>query len=87
MTFIVIITPKIPVKTLRENTAQNDRSAASGTNAVVRALIPKLYATTVRPPSHSASTPPGKDVSKYPQKYEPKSKLCSPVDQLYRGPY
>lgn len=34
-------------------------------------LLTIVYPTTERPPNHSANNPPGNDVTKYPQKYDP----------------
>lgn len=77
----------MPVISRMPNTNQYEIPAAIGVNAVQTALPARVYPTTDRPPIHSASIPPGKDVTRYPQKYEPSKKLCSDADQLYRGPY
>lgn len=72
----------MPVMSRMPRTDQYEILAASGVTAVSTALPAKVYPTTERPPIHSASNPPGKDVTKYPQKYEPSKKLCSELDQL-----
>lgn len=70
-----------------KNTIQNEISAPIGTKAVSSPLAPIVHPTTAFPPSHSASIPPGNDVNKYPQKYDPSKRLCCDGDQLYLGPY
>lgn len=67
---------KIPVQSRIAKTNQYEPSAAAGVQAVRIALAANVYPTTDRPPSHSANIPPGSDVTKYPQKYEPSKKLC-----------
>lgn len=67
----ILRTAKTPVASRIANTIQYEYCAAIGVNAVSTALPANVYPTIARPPNHSASKPPGNDVTKYPQKYEP----------------
>lgn len=81
------LTAKMPVAVRIAKTAQKEMLAAAGVKAVKIALKAIVYPTIARPPIHSANRPPGNDVTRYPQKYEPNKRLCSEAVQLYLGPY
>lgn len=62
------LTAKMPVAVRIAKTAQKEMLAAAGVKTVKIALKSIVYPTIARPPIHSASNPPGNDVTRYPQK-------------------